>query len=90
MAACRSVWADRATYSRAQPRTDQLLAHAAKTRRVRADTILGAGTVSTADVARGCGCIAEQRAIEVADRGSARVVAAARRHGVHRVHGRRR
>lgn len=42
----------------------QLLAHLARTRRVRAGSIVGGGTVSNADAARGYACIAEQRALE--------------------------
>ena len=42
----------------------QLIAHLAKTRHVRAGSIVGSGTVSNADAGRGWGCIAEQRALE--------------------------
>lgn len=49
-----------------------LLAHAARTRAFTAGTILGSGTVSNADRARGWSCIAEQRALEMIDRGVAR------------------
>ncbi len=49
----------------------QLIAHLARTRNVRAGSIIGSGTVSQADAAHGCGCIAEKRALEVADGGSA-------------------
>jgi fumarylacetoacetate (FAA) hydrolase len=50
----------------------QLIAHAAKTRRLRAGSIIGSGTVSNKGVARknrtewpnGYGCIAEKRAME--------------------------
>ena len=42
----------------------QLLAHLARTRNVRAGSIVGGGTVSNADAARGYACIAEQRALE--------------------------
>ncbi|MBM3489125.1 MAG: fumarylacetoacetate hydrolase family protein [Alphaproteobacteria bacterium] len=41
-----------------------LVAHAAKTRPLSAGTILGAGTVSNVDRARGSACIAEQRMLE--------------------------
>ena len=49
----------------------QLIAHLARTRNVRAGSIVGSGTVSQADAAHGFGCIAEQRAHEIADSGSA-------------------
>jgi fumarylacetoacetate (FAA) hydrolase len=49
----------------------QLLAHLARTRRVRAGSIVGGGTISNADAARGYGCIAEQRALETIASGSA-------------------
>lgn len=48
----------------------QLIAHAARTRRLSAGTIIGSGTVSNADRAAGSGCISERRAIEMIDRGS--------------------
>ncbi len=48
----------------------QLIAHLAKTRHVRAGSIVGSGTVSNADLAAGVSCIAEQRCIETIDRGS--------------------
>ena len=43
---------------------DQLIAHAAKTRRLSAGTIIGSGTVSNAGGIKGSACIAERRAIE--------------------------
>lgn len=43
----------------------QLIAHAAATRRLRAGTLLGSGTVSNAGGAAGSACIAERRAIEM-------------------------
>jgi fumarylacetoacetate (FAA) hydrolase len=43
---------------------DQLVAHAAATRRLRAGTIIGSGTVSNAGGKKGSACIAERRAIE--------------------------
>jgi fumarylacetoacetate (FAA) hydrolase len=43
---------------------DQLIAHAAATRRLRAGTIIGSGTVSNAGGKKGSACIAERRAIE--------------------------
>ena len=42
----------------------QLIAHVAKTRRLRAGTIVGSGTVSNRDGANGASCIAELRAVE--------------------------
>jgi fumarylacetoacetate (FAA) hydrolase len=49
----------------------ELVAHLARTRPVRAGTIVGAGPVSHADVAQGFNCIAEQRAIEAQEGGAA-------------------
>jgi fumarylacetoacetate (FAA) hydrolase len=49
-----------------------LIAHLARTRRVRAGSIVGAGTVSSADTTRGVACLAERRAIEIADHGEPR------------------
>ncbi|MGL6109971.1 MAG: fumarylacetoacetate hydrolase family protein [Rubrivivax sp.] len=49
----------------------QLVAHLARTRNVRAGSIVGSGTVSQADAACGYGCIAEKRAREILDGGSA-------------------
>ena len=46
-----------------------LIAHIAKTRRFIAGTILGSGTVSNEDRARGVSCLAEQRMIEIIDTG---------------------
>ncbi|HWH84905.1 MAG TPA: fumarylacetoacetate hydrolase family protein, partial [Burkholderiaceae bacterium] len=45
----------------------ELIAHLCKTRRVRAGSIIGSGTVSNADRSRGWSCIAEQRALEMID-----------------------
>ncbi|MBL0087065.1 MAG: fumarylacetoacetate hydrolase family protein [Ideonella sp.] len=42
----------------------QLIAHLAKTRNVRAGTIVGSGTVSNQDASHGASCIAEKRALE--------------------------
>jgi fumarylacetoacetate (FAA) hydrolase len=42
----------------------QLVAHLAKSRNVRAGSIVGAGTVSNKDAKRGYSCIAEQRCLE--------------------------
>jgi fumarylacetoacetate (FAA) hydrolase len=52
----------------------QLLAHLAATRRVRAGSLVGGGTVSNADPAAGRGhaCIAEQRALETLEHGAPR------------------
>jgi fumarylacetoacetate (FAA) hydrolase len=46
-----------------------LIAHVAKTRRFVAGTILGSGTVSNEDRARGISCLAERRMIETIERG---------------------
>ncbi len=50
----------------------QLIAHVAQTRRLRAGSIVGGGTVSSPDPAQGVGCIVEQRALEMQDGGAAR------------------
>ncbi len=50
---------------------DALIAHAAKTRRLSAGTIIGSGTVSSAGGKNGSACIAERRAIETIEKGSA-------------------
>jgi fumarylacetoacetate (FAA) hydrolase len=47
----------------------QLLEHVARTRGFTAGTILGSGTVSNADRARGFSCLAEQRTLEILDAG---------------------
>lgn len=47
----------------------QLIEHIAKTRRFTAGTILGSGTVSNADRARGISCLAERRMIEIIESG---------------------
>jgi fumarylacetoacetate (FAA) hydrolase len=49
----------------------ELVAHLAATRNVRAGSIVGSGTVSSSDPAQGCGCIAERRAIETIEAGTA-------------------
>ncbi len=49
----------------------RLISHAAKTRRLLAGTILGGGTVSNRDSARGFSCIAEKRVMEVIEKGQA-------------------
>jgi fumarylacetoacetate (FAA) hydrolase len=48
----------------------QLVAHLAKTRRVRAGSIVGSGTVSNKDWACGYSCVAEKRAIETIESGA--------------------
>jgi fumarylacetoacetate (FAA) hydrolase len=50
----------------------RLLEHVARTRGFTAGTILGSGTLSNEDRARGWTCIAEQRALEMIDQGEAR------------------
>ena len=50
----------------------QLIAHIAKTRNVRAGSIVGSGTVSNKDWSRGYSCIAEKRAIETIESGAAK------------------
>jgi fumarylacetoacetate (FAA) hydrolase len=50
----------------------QLIAHAARTRKLGAGTIIGSGTVSNAERAVGSACIAERRVIEILDHGAAR------------------
>ena len=47
----------------------QLIAHVAKTRRLRAGSIVGSGTVSNKDWSHGVSCIAERRAIETIEGG---------------------
>jgi fumarylacetoacetate (FAA) hydrolase len=48
----------------------QLIAHVAKTRCLRAGSIVGSGTVSNRDWSHGWSCIAEQRAIETIESGA--------------------
>ena len=48
-----------------------LVAHVTQTRSLTAGTILGSGTVSNADPARGVSCLAERRALELIATGSA-------------------
>lgn len=48
----------------------QLVVHIARTRNLRAGTILGSGTVASSDPARGTGCIVERRAVEQLARGA--------------------
>ncbi|PJI95844.1 fumarylacetoacetate (FAA) hydrolase [Acidovorax sp. 69] len=49
----------------------QLIAHAARTRRLSAGTIVGSGTVSNVERGAGSACIAERRVIEMIDQGKA-------------------
>ena len=48
-----------------------LIAHAAKTRRLCAGTLIGSGTVSNVEAARGFSCLVEQRARELIEHGKA-------------------
>lgn len=50
----------------------QLVAHAARTRKLKAGTIVGSGTVSNVSRAAGSACIAERRVIEKIDLGEIR------------------
>jgi fumarylacetoacetate (FAA) hydrolase len=50
----------------------ELIQHLCKTRSFTAGTVLGSGTVSNADRARGISCLAEQRMIETIDEGKPR------------------
>ena len=50
----------------------QLIAHVARTRRLRAGSIVGSGTVSNKDWSHGVSCIAEKRAIETIEGGAPR------------------
>ena len=49
----------------------RLIAHAAKTRRLAAGSIVGSGTVSNQDRSRGSCCIAERRMLEKIETGAA-------------------
>lgn len=49
----------------------RLIAHAAKTRKLSAGTIIGAGTVSNYDASAGYSCIAEKRVVEIIETGKA-------------------
>lgn len=42
----------------------QLIAHAARTRNLKAGTVIGSGTVSNEDMAKGSSCLAEKRMLE--------------------------
>ena len=48
----------------------QLIAHLCNTRRVRAGSVIGSGTVSNKDWAKGYSCIAEKRCIEIIESGT--------------------
>lgn len=50
----------------------QLIAHAARTRNLKAGTVIGSGTVSNEDPARGSSCLAEKRMIETIESGQAK------------------
>src|ERR1041385_8699737 len=50
----------------------QLIAHAAKTRFLGAGSIIGSGTISNKDHARGSACIAERRSLETIEHGAAK------------------
>jgi fumarylacetoacetate (FAA) hydrolase len=50
----------------------QLIEHAAKTRPLGAGTIIGSGTISNADLATGCSCLAEKRVLEIIETGEAK------------------
>ncbi|MCO6442046.1 MAG: fumarylacetoacetate hydrolase family protein [Nitrococcus mobilis] len=50
----------------------QLIAHAARTRRLSAGTVIGSGTVSNTDRSQGACCLAERRMLEVLTHGAAR------------------
>lgn len=47
----------------------QLIAHAAKTRKLAAGSIVGSGTVSNRDRTRGSSCLAEKRMLEIIEQG---------------------
>ena len=49
----------------------QLITHLCKTRRAKAGTIIGSGTVSNKDAAKGYSCIAEKRSLEMIATGEA-------------------
>lgn len=50
----------------------EIIAHAARTRNLKAGTIIGSGTVSNLDRAAGSACISERRMIEIIESGAAR------------------
>jgi fumarylacetoacetate (FAA) hydrolase len=47
----------------------ELIAHAAKSRRLGPGTLIGSGTVSNRDASRGCACLAERRVLELLEKG---------------------
>ncbi len=49
----------------------ELIAHAARTRKLSAGTVIGSGTVSNTERSVGSACIAERRVIEIIDKGEA-------------------
>ena len=51
---------------------DELIVHAARTRKLGPGTIIGSGTVSNADLRAGPACIAEKRVVEIIEHGAAR------------------
>ena len=67
---CRSTWISTDSFSALPMRArctfyfGQLIAHAARTRPLLAGTIIGSGTVSNEDRARGSSCLAERRMLE--------------------------
>jgi len=74
-AVLHSMWNDRTVgQTHAGPEMNfhfgQLIAHLAKTRRVRAGSIVGSGTVSNRDPASGYSCVAEKRALETIETGA--------------------
>jgi len=74
-AVLHSVWNDRTVgQTHAGPEMNfhfgQLIAHLAKTRRLRAGSIVGSGTVSNRDPASGYSCVAEKRALETIETGA--------------------
>ncbi len=50
----------------------QLIAHASRTRRLGAGTVVGSGTVSNYDRSRGSACLAERRMLETIEHGAPR------------------
>ena len=64
----------------------QLIAHLCKTRNARAGAIVGSGTVSNKDWARGYSCIAEKRAIETIEGGAPNAWSIAHRTPASKIH----
>ena len=50
----------------------QLISHCAETRKLTAGTIIGSGTVSNEDPAKGSSCLVEKRTLEKIQTGSAK------------------